>query len=263
MKQWPKVLRYSFKDLLRSKWTLIYTAFFLLSTVAILYFSSNLSKAVVSLMNIVLTIVPLMSTMIAVFYYYHSREFVELLLAQPVRRSAVLMGQYLGLSLSLALGFTVGTGLPFLLYGIHLAPQAGSFVSLLAVGIFLSFIFVGIAFLATLKNDDRIKGFGLAILVWLFMAVIYDGIFLLVMVLFKAYPLEKAALWMSMCNPIDLSRIFVMLQLDTAAMLGYTGAVFRQFFGTSMGQIVALTVLFSWVAIPMIWLRRMLRKKDF
>ncbi len=37
---------------------------------------------------------------------------------------------------------------------------------------------------------------------------------------------------LSALNPIDLSRILILLQLDVSAMMGYTGAVFKDFFGT-------------------------------
>lgn len=36
---------------------------------------------------------------------------------------------------------------------------------------------------------------------------------------------------LSALNPIDLGRILVLLKMDVAALLGYTGAVFRQFLG--------------------------------
>jgi len=95
-------------DMLRSKWSIIYVLFFMASAFFLLYFSNNLSKAIISLMNIVLTIVPLISVMLGVVYYYNSLEFAELLLAQPLKRSSVFLGQYLGLSLSLCMSFLIG-----------------------------------------------------------------------------------------------------------------------------------------------------------
>ena len=258
-----KIMKYSFMDMLRSKWSIIYILFFMASTFFLLYFSNNLSKAIISLMNVVLTIVPLISVMMGVVYYYNSLEFAELLLAQPLKRSSVFLGQYLGLALSLSLSFIIGLGVPFLVYGLLVSGEITDFLTVIMAGTFLTFIFIGIAYFATMINNDRIKGFGLAIFIWLFMAVIYDGLFLLIMIYFKDYPLEKLAVVLSLFNPIDLSRILIMLKLDIAALLGYTGAVFKNFFGTGFGLSFTTTVLFFWIFLPIGLMLNALRKKDF
>ena len=38
-------------------------------------------------------------------------------------------------------------------------------------------IFTAVAFNIALSNENKIKGFGYAVLAWLFLAVIYDGLF--------------------------------------------------------------------------------------
>lgn len=250
-------------DMLRSKWSIIYVVFFFISALFLLYFSNNLSKAIISLMNVVLTIVPLISVMMGVTYYYNSLEFAELLLAQPLKRSSVFLGQFLGLSLSLSLSYVIGLGIPFLIYGIQNSAEISDFIMVLISGTFLTFIFTGIAYFATMINDDKIRGFGLAIMIWLFMAVLYDGIFLLILIYFKEYPLEKVAIFLSVLNPIDLSRTLIMLKLDIAALLGYTGAVFKNFFGTASGLIFTIFMLILWTMLPILLMLKVLKKKDF
>ena len=51
-------------------------------------------------------------------------------------------------------------------------------------------------------------------------------------------------------NPIDLARILILLHLDVSAMLGYTGAIFKDFFGTTLGISLAFFILFLWISIP-------------
>lgn len=258
-----KILKYSFFDLTRSRWAYIYTAFFFLFTVSLLWLSGGMSKVVISLMNVILVLVPLIATMFGVMYYYNSREFTELLLAQPIRRTTIFFGQYLGLALSLSISLLVGVGLPFVLYGIFGSPEVWNFMMLLIVGVFLSFIFSAIAFFIALRNENHIKGFGLAILVWLFFAVIYDGLFLLALSLFSDYPLEQFAIGASMFNPIDLSRVLILLKLDISALMGFTGAVIQKFLGTALGMAVSLTVLSVWVILPAWGIRRVANHKDF
>lgn len=258
-----KILKYSFFDLMRSRWSYIYFAFYLALGFVLLFLNNDVNKAVITLMNIIIVLTPLIGTIFGVMYYYNSREFTELLLAQPVKRSTIFTGQYLGISISLTLSLVLGLGIPFLLYGLLRSTAIYEFGLLLLVGMLLNFIFVALAFNIALSHENRIKGFGYAILMWLFLAVIYDGIFLISMVVFKEYPLDNFALFATMFNPIDLSRILILLKLDISALLGYTGAVFNKFFGTRVGFLISLMVMLFWVMIPVWRIRTKLKKKDF
>lgn len=258
-----KILKYSFYDLMRSRWSYIYFLFYLLLGVVLLFLNNDLSKAVITLMNVIIILVPLIGTLFGVMYYYNSKEFTELLLAQPIKRSYIFLGQYLGVAFSLSMSLILGLGLPFIFYGIFKSAAIWDFALLLVTGAFLTFIFTALAFNIALANENKIKGFGYAILLWLFMAVIYDGIFLMFLVMFDDYPLDKFSLIASMFNPIDLSRILILLKLDISALLGYTGAVFQKFFGTSQGLIISVFVLSLWVIISTYNIFRISRKKDF
>ena len=248
-----KILKYSFYDLMRSRWSYVYFAFYLALGFVLLFLNNDVNKAVITLMNIIIVLTPLIGTIFGVMYYYNSKEFTELLLAQPIKRSTIFTGQYLGISISLTLSLILGLGIPAIF----------EFTLLLVVGMLLNFIFVALAFNIALSNENKIKGFGYAILMWLFLAVIYDGIFLISLVMFNEYPLDKFALFTTMLNPIDLSRILILLKLDISALLGYTGAVFKKFFGTDLGFFLSLLVMLLWVIFPVWRIRAKLKKKDF
>lgn len=258
-----KVLKYSFYDLMRSRWSYVYFVFYLALGFLLLFLNNDLSSGIITIMNVIIMLVPLISTIFGVMYYYDSREFIELLLAQPIKRSNIFLGQYFGLSLSLTISLVLGLGIPFLIYGLVDSSEIMNFILLLVSGSFLTLIFTAFAYLIALYNENKIKGFGYAIILWLLMSVIYDGIFLLSLVVFKDYPLESITLSATMLNPIDLCRILVLLQLDITALLGYTGAVFKSFFGTSKGLILSLATLLIWVVIPVIWIKIKSAKKDF
>lgn len=258
-----KILKYSFYDLMRSRWSYVYFLFYLLLGLVLLFLNNDLSKAVITLMNVIIILVPLIGTIFGVMYYYNSKEFTELLLAQPIKRSSIFLGQYFGVALSLAMSLIIGLGLPFIFYGIFNSDAIGNFVLLLVTGAFLTLIFTALAFVIALTNDNKIKGFGYAILLWLFLAVIYDGIFLMSLVFFEDYPLDKFSLAATMLNPIDLSRVLILLKMDISALLGYTGAVFQKFFGTNLGIILSSLMLILWVSIPLFLIRRISGKKDF
>lgn len=258
-----KILKYSFFDLMRSSWSYVYFAFYLLLGIVLLFLNSDLSKAVITLMNVIIVLVPLIGTIFGVMYYYNSKEFTELLLAQPLKRSSIFLGQYFGVALSLSMSLILGLGIPFIAYGLFKSNAIWDFSLLLIVGVFLTFIFSALAFNIALSNENKIKGFGYAILMWLFLAIIYDGLFLMSLIFFEDYPLDKVSLIGTMLNPIDLSRTLILLKLDISALLGYTGAVFKQFFGTSFGLIISVFALFIWVTLPVLRIINKSKKKDF
>jgi Cu-processing system permease protein len=225
--------------------------------------NNDLSKAVITLMNIIIVLVPLIGTIFGVMYYYNSKEFTELLLAQPIKRSSIFLGQYFGVAGSLTLSLVVGLGIPFILYGLLQSNAIFDFFLLLATGAFLTLIFTALSYNIAISNENRIKGFGYAVLLWLFMAVIYDGLFLLSLIVFEEYPLDTFTLGAIMFNPIDLSRTLILLKLDISALLGYTGALFRQFFGTGTGFLISMGMLVLWTLLPLWRLVYISKKKDF
>jgi len=258
-----KILKYSIYDLLRSRWSYVYFIFYLILGFVLLFLNHDLNKAIITLMNIIIVLTPLIGTIFGVMYYYNSKEFTELLLAQPIKRSTIFIGQYLGVSISLTLSLILGIGIPFVLYGLFKSAVIFDFGLLIVVGAFLNFIFVALAFNIALSNENKIKGFGYAILLWLLLAVVYDGVFMILAITFQEYPLDKFALGAMMLNPIDLSRTLILLKLDISALLGYTGAVFKQFFGTNLGLLLSFFILFMWVLIPAYFIKRKAGRKDF
>ena len=134
---------------------------------------------------------------------------------------------------------------------------------MLVAGVVLTFVFAGLATLIAVRCEDRLRGLGVAIAVWLLLTVVYDGFVLLVLAVFSDYPLERLTLGMMMTNPIDLARIALLLRFDGAALLGYTGAVFLNFFGGGAGLAVAAAALALWVALPVGFAGRVFQRKDF
>src|SRR5690606_19904910 len=138
-----------------------------------------------------------------------------------------------------------GVGLPVVIYG---AFSAG--FTLLFSGLMLTLVFVALAFLASVLTRDKAKAIGLALLFWFYFSLVYDGILLWVIFTFSDYPLGKVPLALIALHPVDLARIVMLLRLDVSALMGYTGAFYKNFFGSSAGIIFATAVLLVWVALP-------------
>lgn len=263
MRTTTRILKYELHNVVRSRTVLVYTAFLFLLTEVLFRFGGDGARVVISLLNVVLLFVPLVSVVFGTMYVYGAREFTELLLAQPVGRGSLFAGLYLGLALPLAGAFLVGVGLPFVIHAKAEAALWGPLAMLFTGGLLLTVVFTAVAILLATLFDDRAKGLGGAILIWLGTAVLYDGLILLLVTMFRDYPLERPVLALTLLNPIDLGRVLLLLQFDTAALMGYTGAVFQKFFGTSAGRITVVVVLMIQAAVPLLLASRVFRRKDF
>jgi Cu-processing system permease protein len=252
-----KLSRYVLYDILRSKVVIAYTLFLLVVSCSLFQLEENHSKAILSLLNIVLIVVPLISMIFTTIHYYNSYEFIELLLSQPLSRTRILLSEYSGVSLSLLSAFFIGVGLPVLMFAFDETGMA-----LLFTGAALTMVFTSIAFLAAVKARDKARGIGAALLLWFYFALIYDGLILLILFAFSDYPMEKFTLLLSALNPVDLGRIFIMLKMDVSALMGYTGALYKDFFGSGMGVFFTAGIMLLWATVPL-WLAvRSFKGKD-
>ena len=252
-----KLLKYVIVDIIQNKIVLIYTFLLLVISLSVFNLENNSAKGLLSLLNIILIIVPLICIIFSTIYIYNSSEFIELLVSQPLKRRTIWLSLFTGLSSSLSFAFFIGAGIPILLY--H-ADATG--IMMIMMGLFLTVVFVSISQLAAGLTRDKAKGIGLSILLWLYFSLIFDALVLFLLFQFQDYPLEKIMVLLSFLNPIDLSRIQILLKMDISALMGYTGAVFREFFGNSTGIILSFFGLFTWIAFPLMISLKKFKRKD-
>jgi Cu-processing system permease protein len=255
--QMKKLLKYVIVDIIQNKIVLIYTALLLVISFSVFNLENNSAKGLLSLLNIILIIVPLICIIFSTIYIYNSSEFIELLVSQPLKRRTIWLSLFTGLASSLSLAFLIGAGIPILIY--H-ADATG--IMMIAMGLFLTIVFVSISMLAAGITRDKAKGIGLSILLWLYFSLIFDALVLFFLFQFQDYPLENVMVILSFLNPIDLSRIQILLQMDISALMGYTGAIFREFFGNGTGILLSFAGLFIWILFPLMISLKKFKSKD-
>ncbi len=252
-----KIIRYVFVDLLRNKTILCYTILLFVLSMTVYSMEDNYEKGLLSLLNIVLFVVPLMSIIFSGIYIYQSSEFINCLVSQPLQRQSIWGSLYGGLAGALSLAFFIGVGIPTFIYAF-----SSSGITLVGCGLLLSLIFVSIAMWTSVLIRDKSKGIGLAILLWLYFTLLFDALVFFILFQFADYPIEHGMVALSMLNPIDICRILILLQVDLSAMMGYTGAIFRDFFGNTFGIAITLLVMLLWCLIPLGLSIRYFKKKD-
>jgi len=240
-----RIIKIILTDILKNKIVLAYTLILAILSWSSFTMEDNSSKGLLTILNVILFTVPLVSILFATIYLYNSSEFIELLLSQPIKRVKIWMSLFFGLSSSMVVAFFIGAGIPLLIY----SPDSVGFMMIL-IGCIISVVFVALAFLSSILTRDKAKGIGIAIMTWLYFALLFDGMVLFLLFQLSEYPIENAMVAVTALSPIDLARIQILLHLDVSAMMGYTGAIFKDFFGTTSGLIVSFLLLCLWAIIP-------------
>ncbi len=252
-----RISKYVILDIVKSKMVIAYTVLLSILCFSAFALEDNSTKGVLTVQSIVLLTVPLVSIIFSTIYLYNSNEFIELLLSQPVQRKKIWISLFTGLSFSLIVAFLLSAGIPLVLY----APINLSLI-MIGIGCLITVVFVALACLCAMLSRDKARGIGIAILIWLFFALLFDGLLLFLLFQFADYPIEKPMIILASLSPIDLSRILMQLHMDVSAMMGYTGAIFKNFFGNTSGLLLALSLLLLWIIIPFLISLLKFKKKD-
>lgn len=252
-----RIIKIIFSDIFRNRIVLAYTVILTILSWSAFALEDNTEKGLLTILNVILFTVPLVSILFSTIYLYNSSEFIELLLSQPVKRRKIWQSLFAAVSLSMIIAFLIGAGIPVFVY----APNIIGIMMIL-VGCLITMVFVALAFLSSILTRDKAKGIGIAIMAWLYFALLFDGIVLFLLFQFADYPIEKPMVALTALSPIDLARIQILLHLDVSAMMGYTGAIFKDFFGTAIGLFVSFALLLLWTAIPFYISLRKFTNKD-
>ena len=252
-----KITGFIITDILKNKIILMYTLVLAVFAWSVFSLEDNTAKGVLSLLNVILLTVPLVSIIFSNIYMYNSSEFIELLVSQPIQRKTIWLSLFTGLVVSMNMAFIIGVGIPVFIF---VPDMTGLFIVI--TGMLITTIFISIAMLCSILSRDKARGIGIAIMTWLFLTLIYDGLVLFMMFQFSDYPIEKPMVIVSALNPIDLARIMVLLQVDVTALMGYTGAIFKHIFGTSFGLIISFGLMILWIVIPFLISWPKFRNKD-
>lgn len=258
-----ELLRPATREALRGRWLIGLAVLLAGSGELLIRFGGGGATTIVSLLDIALIVTPLAALVVGTMQVHNAREVTELFLAQPIARGRLFFALYVATALPLAAALSIGLLAPFAWHGLLAGPLAGSLLALGAATAALALIGSALAFVIALKADDRARALGIALGGWLFGAVLWDGVILLLALLFSDRGVEVALLAVLALNPIDLARVLLLLGTDAPALFGYTGAVVQRTIGTAPGHVLLIIALALWLALPLWLAARTFRRKDF
>ncbi|TGL62942.1 hypothetical protein EHQ58_01985 [Leptospira ognonensis] len=259
-----EILLFEIKENIRSRWMFVYSAVLVLVMLILSFFGDqNGIRLLVSTMNLTLIVIPLFSITFSGMSFLESMPFAEVLLSKSVSRSDLFFGKYLGIIVSLSMGLIFGLGIPGIFLFFRDPKYLLLFFELLIFGIFLTAIFVALAFLTASFTRRGELVLTVSLLVWLYFFIFFDSLVFILSVYLGDYPIEIPSLAIILLNPIDLIRILLILQTSSSALLGFSGALLLKQLG--LAGIVIITTLFLslWIFIPLLLSYRRFLKRNF
>ena len=125
-----KIMKYIVRDIIRSKFLFFYTGTIFFLTIGISYLNRDDTKTIITTLNLIIYLIPLVNILYVSLHYYNSKEFIETLLTYPVRRRQIFLAEYFSLMFALSISFIIGIIVPFTPLGtaIGLAPIALKYI---------------------------------------------------------------------------------------------------------------------------------------
>lgn len=267
------VAREEYRRALESRWLFGFAALFALFVLGLSYFGlsqsgevgfTGFARVTLSLLNLVLFVVPLVGLVLGVMSVTASAESLSLLLAQPVSRTDVLLGKFLGLSAAIAVAQALGLGGGGLVVALNAGfDQLGGFAALCALSLALGVVSVSVALGIAALWPDKLRAMGAALGVWLLLVVAYDlGVVGLTSVL-RGVELQRVLLPALLLNPVDLARVLVTLAVGQGALFGPTAAVLMRTMGSAGGIALAVAALVLQAVVPLLVAVRAFNRRDW
>jgi Cu-processing system permease protein len=257
----------------RNRWVVSFAVLFAGLTLAIAYFGmvtsgyagfQDFTRTAASLINAGGFLIPLFALVLGVFSLVTYPEYLELLVTQPVSRFRVLLGRYLGLSLTVLAAAALGFGLPGALIAMA-AGTEGALCYLAVIGYLslLALAFASIALLVALLARRRQIALGVALGVWVFFELVYGVIMLATTLYLPAKVLQTTLLVGLLGNPVDLARVLSLLQVGGPHLFGPAGATLIKLAGSvPVATAVGLVGLFLWVIVPLFVATKLFQRQN-
>ncbi|WP_339758201.1 ABC transporter permease subunit [uncultured Hoeflea sp.] len=246
---------------LRNRWIILSTLILLAFALILVLLGSApggevktdaVTVVVASLSTLSVYLVPLIALLLAfdAIAGEIDRGTLQLVLASPVSRGAVLVGKFLGHIAVLSIAVSFGYGIAGLVA--FFANGGGDLMALAGVGrlitssIMLGATFIAIGYIASASVRQTGTAAALAIAIWLFAVVLYDLALLGGLLASKdGFFARDVFPWLLVFNPADAFRLYNMSAIDAAAV------------GSNLGGGVRSSLPLSGLATmlsPLVWI---------
>ncbi|HYM69922.1 MAG TPA: ABC transporter permease subunit [bacterium] len=204
-----------------------------------------------TLIGLTLLFIPLLALTIGAGWLAARRESgaLGLVLAQPVSRAQVFVGEYLGVAAALIGASATGFGLAAGVLSFRVGPERlAAYLALVALSMLLALAVLGLGFLVSARAPTHSRALGLGVVLWLALVVLSDlGILGLAV---SAQLGARGVFWLTMANPVDVFRIAAILMVvHSPDLTGPVGMYATSRFGETGTVGLLLAALAGWIAV--------------
>ena len=247
----------------RNKWVASFAGIFAFIAFFISYFGmvtsgysgfQDFARTSTSLINLVGFILPLFALVLGTFSFISNKEYLELMVSQPISRYQVILGKYFGLLLTMLSATLIGFAIPGIVISLTIGVEGAlSYALVILFSILLTIIFTGCAVLISQIVKRQQIALGITIGVWIFFEVIYGLIILGTTLYFTPVFLKHALIFELLLNPIDIYRVLSLLAVGGAEFFGPAGASLIKLTGSEWIAVLSgLLGMVAWSVIPII-----------
>lgn len=250
------------RDALRNRWFILYALCFAVLSLALASLAlagtgrlglAGFGRTAASLVNLVLLIVPLMGLTIgsAALAGERERGTLEALLAQPVIRTEVLAGKFLGAAAALLGALALGLGSTAVVLALRgSSAHLASYAALFGLSVMLGWAMLAVGFLISSIARRTTFALGVAIFVWL--ALVFLGDLGLMGGALTLRLSSSELLALALINPLQVFKLAAVGGIHRSLdLLGPAGLYASRTFGTGL-PLVFGGILAAWIAVPLL-----------
>lgn len=241
----------------RNPWAYSFMALFTLFSLSLLLintqnFMQGYSSSTASMLNLILYLLPLMTLLLGSFSLTAEKEegSWQLLSTYPLTTFSFLWGKYVGLTSVLMtivafgygvtgiIGALLGNGLDAVTFGLFLAFSFGLVVLFLAAAICIGTV---------AKNRWQALTIGVAI--WFFAVIGWPTLLVAALGLLPYLWIKPALTALTLVNPAEIVRLFVIVKLGGGAALGPEYYQWVSWIGKPSGTWAFILICTAWVIV--------------
>jgi Cu-processing system permease protein len=221
------------------------------------------TRTTLSLLTLALYLLPLLGALLGAAAFSRDDGGMELLLAQPVRRSEALLGRLLGLAAALLLVALAGFGAAGALVAARTSTSGFAVYAGVAAGAAAAGC-IGLAigsFIGVLARGRSAIGWALA--AWFGAAVLYDLACIGILQLTGNGQPGPWLVALLALNPLDGIRTLGILALGADVLLGPAGAALQRALGAGGGALWVAGSVMLWLFVPVFAAAWTFGRRDF
>ncbi len=251
-----------FRDRIRNRWVLAVAVIFSLFALAIAYFGSaqqgavgfrGIDVTIASLVSLVIYLVPLIALILGYDAIVGEKErgSLELLLAMPITRFEILLGNFAGLAAAIASSTILGFGAGILLLSSQLGMRdVYHYVGFVCSAILMGMAFLSLSLLVSVLSLDRIRASGVAIGLWFFFVLIFDLLLMGGLVLSQGNLGSGLFGALLMLNPADVFRLLNIFSSEQVQNMYGLATVMPD---KLTDPAVLVGIMLTWIVTPFIF----------